>query len=93
MDSRVLRDAISRSFSATLNIELPADDVDLFEAGILDSLAFVELLLLLEQQFGVTTNVEDLEIENFRTIARIAGFVAERSASGRARVVSIGSRR
>ena len=92
-----LRDRIVRVFSGSLNLDIPADDTDLFEAGVLDSLAFVELLLHLEREFGVTTTVDDLEIENFRSIAQIAEFVCARGVAvsdpASARVVQIAARR
>lgn len=75
-----LHERIGRVFSEKLNIETPGIDVDLFETGVLDSLAFVELLVHLEGEFGVTVPVEDLEIDNFRSIARVADFVVSRSA-------------
>jgi D-alanine--poly(phosphoribitol) ligase subunit 2 len=73
-----LYDRIAGIFSASLNVDVPSIDTDLFEAGLLDSLAFVELLLQLEREFGVTTSVDDLDAGNFRSIARIAEFVGER---------------
>jgi D-alanine--poly(phosphoribitol) ligase subunit 2 len=76
-----LRHRISRLFASALNIDVPSVDIDLFETGVLDSLAFVELLLQLEREFGVVTSVVDLEIENFRSIARIAEFVAARTGA------------
>jgi methoxymalonate biosynthesis acyl carrier protein len=75
-----LQERIAMLLSAALHVDVPAADADLFEAGVLDSLAFVELLLLLEREFGVTTAVDDLEIENFSSIARIAAFVGTRAA-------------
>jgi acyl carrier protein len=77
-NSDALRDRISRLVADGLNAEIPSDDTDLFEAGALDSLAFVQLLHLLEQEFGVTTSVDDLEIDNFKSVTRIAGFVEAR---------------
>jgi acyl carrier protein len=73
---------IRRLFAGALHIDVPAIDTDLFETGVLDSLAFVELLLQLEREFGLVTTVADLEVENFRSIARIAEFVAERNRCG-----------
>jgi methoxymalonate biosynthesis acyl carrier protein len=73
-----LHERIAAIFAAALNMEVPSADTDLFEAGLLDSLAFIELLLQLEREFGVATSLEDLEVDNFRSIARIAIFVAER---------------
>ena len=77
---------VAAIFSGVLNVEVESDDTDLFEAGLLDSLAFVELLLQLEREFGVTASVEDLELNNFRSIARIAAFVSQ-SAARHPRVV------
>ena len=83
-----LQERIGGIFAGALNVEVPAADTDLFEAGLLDSLAFVELLLRLEREFGVTTTVDDLAVDNFRSIARIAEFVASRGAAN-PRVVPI----
>ena len=74
-----LHERIGKVFSDKLNVEIPGSDVDLFETGLLDSLAFVELLLHLECEFGVTVPIDDLEIDNFRSIGRVAEFVLSRS--------------
>jgi methoxymalonate biosynthesis acyl carrier protein len=58
-----------------LNLEVPSEDTDLFESGLLDSLMFVELLLHVEEQMGVTVTLENLEPDNFRSIKCIASFV------------------
>lgn len=98
MAPQELRDRIVRVFSGSLNLDISSDDTDLFESGVLDSLAFVELLLQLEREFGVTTSVDDLEVDNFRSIAAIVEFVNARSAVSdppavRSRVVQIGAHR
>ena len=80
-DAIQLRERITSVFSTALNRDVPSAELDLFESGVLDSLGFVELLLQLEREFGVTTSVEDLEVENFRSIANIADFVLARSAA------------
>ena len=74
-EASALRERIAGLFLAKLHLDIPAADADLFDTGVLDSFAFVELLLLLEREFGVKVSVDDLEIENFRSIARIAEFV------------------
>ncbi len=66
---------ISTLFAERLNVEVPAVDTDLFETGILDSLQFVELLAALEEAFGVRVSVEEIVIDDFRTISRIAHFL------------------
>jgi len=78
-DANGLRERIANVISGALNLDVPSVDTDLFETGVLDSLAFVELLLQLEREFGVKTSVEDLEVDNFSSIARIADFVSARA--------------
>jgi methoxymalonate biosynthesis acyl carrier protein len=78
-----LRERVAHLFSGGMNLDVPSADTDLFDTGVLDSLAFVELLLQLEREFGLTTSVDDLEVENFKSIARIADFVNARLAKGR----------
>lgn len=58
-----------------MNIEVPSEDTDLFETGLLDSLMFVELLIHVEEHLGVTVSLEQLEPDNFRSIRQIAAFV------------------
>jgi len=75
---RLLRDRILRLFQDTLNLQVASPAVDLLETGLLDSLTFVQLLFHIEQEFGVTVGPDELEIENFRSVAEIARFVAAR---------------
>ena len=96
-DSSRLRERIAGVFSSALHLDVPAFDTDLFDTGVLDSLAFVELLLQLEREFGVTTSVDDLEVENFRSIDSIAEFVVARAGDAafteNSTVVPIAARR
>ena len=60
----------------------PDRDADLIEGGVLDSLALVELLFAIEQELGIVIPAERLEIERFRTLARLAELVADCRALG-----------
>ena len=60
----------------------PDPDADLLEGGLLDSLALVELLFAIEQELGIVVPAERLEIEHFRTLARLAELVADCRALG-----------
>ena len=66
-------------FSERLNAEVPSDTTDLFETGILDSQRFVELLLHIEQKFNTQILIEQFEIENFRSIDRIANLILQQN--------------
>jgi acyl carrier protein len=70
---------IAHILSTYHHLDISSVEMDLFEAGAIDSLAFVEFLLHLEQEFGMRVPVEDLEIDHFRTIRRIAQYVITRN--------------
>ena len=72
---------LTELFAKKLNLEVSSVDTDLVGTGLLDSLALVELLAQLEETFGVSISTDDLELENFRSIDSIAGFVARRTAA------------
>jgi acyl carrier protein len=50
------------------------------ETGLLDSLALVELIVEIEQQFGIQIPLEEIEIDHFRSVVRIAEFVGHRKS-------------
>lgn len=56
------------------------NDADLFDAG-LDSMAIMQLLLLIEEQFGVAIPHAAVTRENFRTIHTVAELVAQQRAA------------
>ena len=58
--------------------ELLDDDEDMFAAGYVNSLFAMQLILFLEAEFAVTVDDDDLDLDNFRSIARIAGFIARK---------------
>ncbi|MET0236197.1 MAG: acyl carrier protein [Kibdelosporangium sp.] len=56
-------------------------DDDYFEMGLVNSLFALELVTFVEQRFGFTVEVEDLRLEHFRTVDRLTGFVAAKTAA------------
>ena len=63
----LIRDAVG--------IEVPDGDTDLFESGLLDSLTLVSLLTEIEQSFGFELPLEDLDLDEFRSVNRIGSYV------------------
>jgi D-alanine--poly(phosphoribitol) ligase subunit 2 len=53
-------------------------DVDLFDAGLLDSLGFTQLLVGLEDDLGISVPPTAVERDDVATVNRILSFVAER---------------
>ena len=76
-----LTERINRLFLDAVNIQVPSPELDLIESGLLDSLAFVEILLRIEQEFGIDVGLAEFEIDDFRTVRKIAEFV-QRHSSG-----------
>jgi D-alanine--poly(phosphoribitol) ligase subunit 2 len=71
-----LQRQIADIFAGRFDTKLESDDVDLLETGIVDSVKIVELVLEIEQRFGVSLPFEELEIEDFRTVPRLAERIA-----------------
>lgn len=75
-----LESAILELLVERLQVDAPSVDLDLFATGVIDSLMLVRLLAALEERFGVRVTVEELEMDTFRTVRRIAAFVASKQA-------------
>jgi methoxymalonate biosynthesis acyl carrier protein len=56
------------------------DDYPLIENGVLTSLQTVELVMFLEDGFGIIVEDEELDEENFGSIEAIAGLVTSKTA-------------
>lgn len=56
---------------------LSADD-DLLASGLLDSLGVMQLVWFIEKEFGVQVPPQDVTIEHFQSVDRIAAYVEGR---------------
>jgi acyl carrier protein len=57
-------------------LELDVDaDTDVIESGVLDSIAFVQLLVDLEREFGISVRMGSLDLDDFRSVRSIARHV------------------
>ena len=55
-------------------------EMDLIEEGLLDSLALVELLVRLEDEFGITISPTEYEKGDFSTFNKIKKILADKGA-------------
>jgi acyl carrier protein len=78
MQSTIVRH-LSGLFREQLNIEVPSPDADLIESGLLDSLRLVELLLHIEASLGCRIPLDEIDLDDLRSIKRIARLIGERS--------------
>ena len=81
MEQRNWVQEIESLFSEKLLTHVESADTDLFETGILDSMSLLELLLQLEQTMGVTVSIAELDMDDLRTIRKIAHLVECLAAS------------
>ena len=58
-------------------------EVDLFASGLVSSLFAMELLVYLEQTYGVSVEGPDLKLDNFRTVDAMAALVLRLRGAGR----------
>ena len=77
-----LRNGIIEIFVERFDTRLGSAFVDLLEQRLVDSVKLVDLVLEIEQRFGVTLAFEELEIEDFRTVASLAEVVARAVPGG-----------
>jgi len=54
-------------------------DIPLYEAGVLDSLATVELMVALSEEFGVDISPAEFEREQWATPRKIVAFIEARA--------------
>jgi acyl carrier protein len=76
-----IRDAIRGFILRSVSLPELRDDENLFETGIVNSLFAVQLTTFLEKTFGFEVTMEDLDIENFKSIAAATAFVVKKGRS------------
>ena len=61
--------------STLANVENISDDTLIFDSGLLDSMGLLFLIEFLKEEFDITTNDDELIVENFESINNIVGFI------------------
>ncbi len=84
MQHQTVVERVLRLLGDELMIDVGSPTTDLIETGRLDSLALVELLAAIEQEFQVEVALDALEIDAFRSVESIAAFVERLPKSERA---------
>lgn len=76
MDNLINRhDKIASIVCTALTIEKIDTDTDLIEGGFLDSLALVQLMVALEEGFGITIPPAELDIEDYRSVEQMSKLI------------------
>jgi acyl carrier protein len=81
MTKERVRKLIDDNFEVPPEWEHLPDDLPLVENYVLDSLDMLSLVALVETEFSVPVADEDVVLDNFGTIERIAAYVDARRAA------------
>ena len=57
-----------------------SDDVSFLEEGIVDSTGVLELVMFVEDTFGITVQDEEIVPENFDSVSQLAAYVRRKMA-------------
>jgi acyl carrier protein len=80
-----LADEIAELIKEKLLVDVGSPEEDLLVEGVLDSLTLIQLLIHLEERFRITIPLEELEIEDIRSIGSLVRLIEGRrftSAAG-----------
>ena len=58
-----------------------AEDLHIFDEGIVNSLFAIELMTFLEREFSIKIRMNDLDIENFQSVNNIYSFIESKRAN------------
>ena len=79
-DMNGIRETVRDFISSSIAIARFGDDDNLFERGIVNSLFAVQLMTFVEKAFALDVGVDDLDIENFKSVNATTAFVARKNA-------------
>jgi methoxymalonate biosynthesis acyl carrier protein len=74
-EEKKVRETVANFLRSSINIANLKDDDDLFESGIVNSLFAVQLMTFLERTFALEIGMDDLDIENFKSLNATTAFV------------------
>ena len=59
-----------------------SDDVSFLEEGIVDSMGIMELVMLVDEGFGITVEDEEVIPDNFDSISKLATYIRRKAMVG-----------
>ena len=77
----IINDYISRELVQDAALLPLSDDSSLLDSGILDSLSLLQLVVFLEERFGITVGDTDLLPQNFASVRTICAYLRTREAA------------
>ena len=74
-----VKESVKRFILSSINIAHLGDDDNLFESGIVNSLFAVQLMTFIEKTFAIEIGMDDLDIENFKSLNAATAFVVRKN--------------
>jgi methoxymalonate biosynthesis acyl carrier protein len=78
-EENVIKETVKRFILSSINFTLLKDDDNLFESGIVNSLFAVQLMTFIEKTFSIEVGMDDLDIENFKSLNATTAFVLKKN--------------
>ncbi len=79
METAEIKKATRAYLSKLFPVDQLRDDQDWFSLGLANSLFALQLVVFVENQFGIAVEDPDLSLENFNSIDAIARFVQSKT--------------
>lgn len=73
-----VKEAVVKFLEKYAGNNMPEDDENIFEKGIVNSLFAMQLVNFIEKEFDISVSNEELDIENFKSITSITEFVSNK---------------
>ena len=70
-----VRATIRQFITSAISLPNLDDEADLFASGIVNSLFAVQLMTFIEKTFAIEVGMDDLDMENFKSVNATAAFV------------------
>jgi methoxymalonate biosynthesis acyl carrier protein len=83
-EEKKVRDTVTKFLLSSINIANLNHDDNLFESGIVNSLFAVQLVTFLEKTFAIEIGMDDLDIENFKSLNATTTFVMRKNGRQKA---------
>jgi acyl carrier protein len=78
-----VREIVRHFILRSITVTRLDDDANLFESGIVNSLFAVQLMTFIEKTFAIDVAMDDLDIENFKSVNATTAFVLRKKGYGR----------
>jgi len=74
-----IKETVKRFILSSIAITDLDDDDNLFESGIVNSLFAVQLMTFIEKTFAIEVEMDDLDIENFKSLNAATAFIVKKN--------------